>query len=123
MNNKSYLIIYFANEGKLRLYPIVEDYSGDREIIIKLPSDSIPLFNVVDNMLVINLSNEKITFIYDVNVSGVQMLVSPFPIEHSTRKKINPYAGIFLGKRHISPEGIISKWVINLETIYFYLKN
>ena len=29
------------------------------------------------------------------------MLVSPFPIEHNTRKNINPYVGCFLGKRHI----------------------
>ena len=113
MNNKSYLIIYFGNEGKLRLYPITEDYSHEKEVTIKLPSDSVPFFNVVDNMLVINLRNEKITFIYDVNANGAQMLVSPFPIEHSTRK-INPYVGSFSGKRHILNEGIISKWVVNL---------
>ena len=27
MNNKSYLMIYFGSEGKLKLHPIIDDYS------------------------------------------------------------------------------------------------
>lgn len=51
------------------------------------------------------------------------MLVSPFPIEHESRKEINPYRGNFRGKRHVLPDGTISKWKVNLSCIYFYLKN
>lgn len=73
-------------------------------------------------MLVIHINNEKITFIYDICNGNAQMLVSPFPVEHSTRS-INPYAGIFRGSRHIMPNGYISKWVINIGAIFHYLKN
>lgn len=73
-------------------------------------------------MLVIHMNNEKITFIYDINNSNAQMLVSPFPVEHVSRK-INPYAGVFRGTRHIMPDGTISKWIINIQVIFYYLKN
>lgn len=90
--------------------------------MIKLPSDCLPAFNVVDNMLVIHINNEKITFIYDINNSNAQMLVSPFPVEHASRN-INPYVGVFRGSRHIMPDGNISKWVMHLPVIFHYLKN
>lgn len=73
-------------------------------------------------MLVINLKNEKITFIYDINIGVAQMLVSPFPVEH-TLKTINPYLGVFVGRRHIMPDGHISKWSVNVTAIFNYLKN
>ena len=50
------------------------------------------------------------------------MLVSPFPVEHISRK-INPYIGIFRGSRHIMPDGNISKWVMYIPAIFYYLKN
>jgi len=68
------------------------------------------------------MKNEKITFIYDINNSAAQMLVSPFPVEHKTRA-INPYAGVFIGSRHIMPDGNISKWEVNTSVIFHYLKN
>ena len=121
MNNRSYLVLYFSNEGKLKLYPIAEE--PEKEISIKLPSDSVPIFHVVDNMLVIHLKNEKITFIYDVSNGGAQMLVSPFPLDHTTRSGGSFYEGSFQGRRHIMPSGVMSKWIVNIPVIYFYLKN
>lgn len=50
------------------------------------------------------------------------MLVSPFPVEHSSRP-INPYVGIFRGTRHIMPDGTTSKWIIHIPSIFYYLKN
>ena len=71
--------------------------------MIKLPSDSIPHFNVVDNMLVVHLRNERITFIYDVKGLTPQMLVSPFPLIHDKNKQLNIYKGSFVGRRVILP--------------------
>ncbi len=51
-------------------------------MIVKLPSDSIPEFCVIDNMLVVHLKVEGITFIYDLNNQSLQALVSPFPLRH-----------------------------------------
>lgn len=92
--------------------------------MIKLPSDSLPSFNIVDNMLVVHLRNEKITFVYDIKGTQIQMLVSPFPLTHNQSQEISLiYKGQFLNKRVIAPNGSISKWRINLSVIYFYLKN
>lgn len=55
LHGTPYLLFYYANEGKLQLTPLVE---GDRkQVIIKLPSDSLPSLSVVDNMLVVHLRN------------------------------------------------------------------
>lgn len=81
MNSKCYIVFYFGNEGKLKLVAISEEQDKEsKEISIKLPSDCLPSFVVVDNMLIIHMKNEKITFIYDINNLNVQMLVSPFPV-------------------------------------------
>lgn len=36
---------------------------------------------------------------------------------------MNPYQGVFVGKRHIMPDGYISKWTVNVNVIFNYLKN
>ena len=82
-----------------------------------------PIFHVVDNMLVIHLRNEKITFIYDVINGNAQMLVSPFPLDHETRSGANFYEGSFKGRRQIMPNGVLSKWMVNIPVIHHYLKN
>lgn len=74
------MFFYYANEGKLQLTPL--DVSEKKQVIIKLPSDSPPSFNIFDNMLTVHLQNEKITFIYDINPSSFQALVSPYTIIH-----------------------------------------
>ena len=38
-------------------------------------------------------------------------------------RKINAYAGVFRSNRHIMPDGNVSKWVINVPVIFYYLKN
>lgn len=75
------MFFYYANEGKLQLTPLSEG-SEKKQIIIKLPSDSPPSFNIFDNMLTVHLQNEKITFIYDINPSSFQALVSPYTVTH-----------------------------------------
>jgi len=57
--------------------------SDKKDITVKLPSDAVTSFNVVDNMLVVHLKNEKITFIYDISNDGFQTLVSPYPLPHT----------------------------------------
>lgn len=96
IGNKGYLIFYYGNEGKLRLYPISEEIP-DKPLMIKLPSDSIPHFNIIDNMLIVHLKNEKITFIYDVKGYQIQMLVSPFPLTHKNFPELNMYTNAFVG--------------------------
>lgn len=81
INNAPYIFFYSSSEGKLQLIPLLEG-SEKKQVTIKLPSDSLPSFNVVDNMLVVHLKNEKITFIYDVNNTSFQTLVSPYPLAH-----------------------------------------
>jgi hypothetical protein len=70
-----------ASEGKLKLTPIDETLSH-KAITIKLPSDSVPIFNIIDNMLAVHLKNEKITFLYDIGPLSFQTLVSPYPLTH-----------------------------------------
>lgn len=91
--------------------------------MIKLPSESPPSFNVYDNMLVVHLKNEKITFIYEINPSNFQPLVSPYPLAHEN-KELNDfiYTNEFISKRSLLPSGHISKWRIYLPAIYKYLK-
>lgn len=79
-----------ASEGKLTLTPI-EDQGTRKSVTIKLPSDSLPLFNIADNMLAVHLKNERITFIYDIGPTSFQTLVSPYPLVHEDRG-INPSA-------------------------------
>lgn len=50
--------------------------------MVKLPSDFIPDFCVIDNMLVVHLKVEGITFVYDLNGVNLQALVSPYPLRH-----------------------------------------
>jgi hypothetical protein len=50
------MFFYYSNEGKLQLTPLVESLDK-KEVTIKLPSDSLPSFNIVDNMLVVHLKN------------------------------------------------------------------
>ena len=58
----AYITFYSPHEGKLQLIPVDE---GDRRtVVIKLPSDCRPSLAVVDNMLVVHLCSERITFIY-----------------------------------------------------------
>jgi hypothetical protein len=113
-----------ASEGKLKLVP-VDEHGLKKPVTIKLPSDSLPLFNIVDNMLAVHLKNEKITFIYDIGASTFQTLVSPYPVPHDD-KSITPstiYNSEFLGRRVLLPSGQICKWKINLRVIYHFLKN
>lgn len=51
------MFFYFAHEGKLQITPLVIDNYQKKRLTIKLPSDSIPIFNIVDNMLVVHLKN------------------------------------------------------------------
>lgn len=89
-----------------------------------MPSDSIPDFVVVDNMFVVHLKVEGITFIYDLNGNTLQPLVSPYPLRHKDNceiKKVYEYA--FIGERAIHSKGVISKCEIQLNVIFNYLKN
>jgi hypothetical protein len=89
-----------------------------------LPSDSIPDFNILDDMLVVHLKNEGITFIYDLNGNILQPLVSPYPLRHRDEKHLtNIYESAFIGERTIHPSGIFSKWIIQHNIIFSYLKN
>ncbi|CAM6005794.1 unnamed protein product [Sphagnum balticum] len=102
-----YMAFYYPDEGKLKLTPMLEQ-SDKKEVTIKLPSDSLPKFNVVDNMLVIHLKNEKITFLYDVNADDAQTLVSPFPLLHSGEQDVGKlYSAEFLGRRVYPPKEVL----------------
>ena len=122
--NICYICFYMAGEGKLKLTPIDEAFVH-KPIIIKLPSDSVPIFNIVDNMLAVHLKNEKITFLYDIGPTSFQTLVSPYPLNHEDEKITADlvYQGEFLGRRVLMPGGRICKWRINLAVIFHFLKN
>lgn len=79
--NICYICFYMASEGKLKLTPI-DDSCTHKVIVIKLPSDCLPIFNIVDNMLAVHLKNERITFLYDIGPTSFQTLVSPYPLQH-----------------------------------------
>jgi hypothetical protein len=61
------------------------------------------------------------TFVYDIGEVGTQLFY-PFTIEH-LKKNIKPYNGVFIGSRHIMPDGNISKWSINISAIFPFMKN
>lgn len=86
------MVFFFAEQGLLKLFSMFDD--KEKEIIQKLPSDSIPDFVVVDNMFVVHLKVEGITFIYDLNGHNLQPLVSPYPLRHKDQcevKKVYEY--------------------------------
>ena len=113
-----------SNEGKLRLTPLDETLTH-KPVVIKLPSDSMPIFNIIDNMLAVHLKNEKITFLYDVGPNSFQTLVSPYPMAHEDKSITSEqiYQGEFVGRRVLLPEGRICRWKINLSVIFHFLKN
>jgi hypothetical protein len=43
-------------------------------------------------------------------------------IKHKT-KAIKPYEGIFVGNRHVMPDGTLNKWCVNISVIFHYIKN
>jgi hypothetical protein len=122
LHNVPYLFFYYSNKGKLQLTPLGEA-TERRQLTIKLPSDSPPSFNVYDNMLVVHLKNEKITFIYEINPTNFQALVSPYPLTHESKElSCQVYGSEFISKRALLPNGHISKWRISLPVIYRFLK-
>ena len=96
VNKKCYLIFFFAEQGLLKFFSIFDE--KEKDVIQKLPSDSIPDFNVVDNMLVVHLKIEGITFIYDVNGNNLQPLVFPYLLRDKESCEIKKfYEYVFIG--------------------------
>jgi hypothetical protein len=113
------MLFYFGREEQVKIIGISEEL--EKELEIKLPSVGFPSFVVVDNMLVINFKKEKLTFIYNINNPKNPLFV-PYPLRHK-HKPINPYLGVFVGHRHIMPDGSLSHFVTNIPAIFSCLKN
>jgi hypothetical protein len=65
------------------------EHQERKQLTIKLPSDSPPIVSIYDNMLVVHLKVERITFIYEINSNNFQPLVSPYPLSHENKELIS----------------------------------
>lgn len=118
----AYLFFYSAGEAKLQLTPLVES-SERKALTIKLPGISAPSLNIYDNMVVVHLRGEGITFIYEINAASFAALVAPYAVPHERQALSRQvYESEFVGKRAVVRGGHISKWRISLPAIYSYLK-
>lgn len=91
-------------------------------MIIKLPSDCPPRINVYDNMLLIHLPAEKISFIYDILPNSSQALVPPFCLINEDNKLDNELYNYEFTSKRVIGHNFINKWKLNLNAIYYYLK-
>ena len=115
--NRTVIVILNLIDGVLEFYQVDMAEIVKLPLVVNLPTDSPAVLTTYDDLILIHLKNDNISFVYDTRRTGTQPVATPAAIGDDSI-----YKGELLNRWVVLPDKRVFKWQIEPEAIFKYIR-